>query len=129
MSAVIPDEVKEALAIGLVKFVFERYARGYSASGCVTSAAITGGLVVAADTVLDEAIEYVGGILSQFGMSYHMYDIDVVRDGLIGLMDAIVSRYFSYHNIYDTGGVTGIAKGSIYTGIVCLVGDYLSKVI
>lgn len=129
MSAVIPDELKEALAIGLVKFVFERYARGYSASGSVTSAAITSGLVVAADTVLDEAIEYVSGILTEFGLSYTMYDIDVVRDGLIGLMDAIVSRYFSYHNIYDSGGMVGLAKGSIYTGLICLVGDYLAKVV
>lgn len=129
MSAVIPDEVKEALSIALVKFIFERYGRGYGASGSVTSAAITGGLVLAADTVLDEAIEIASGVLGQFGLKYSMYDIDIIRDGMIGVLDVLISRFFSYHNIYDDGGITGLAKGGIYTGVVCVVGDYLSKVV
>lgn len=125
----VPEAAKEAAAIALTKFIFERYVTGYSTNGSLNSAGITAGIVLAVDMVGDEGVSYIEGLLSEFGISLHAYDVDVVRDMILGFVDTMVSRFFTYHNAYDDGGIVGIGKGTIYTSVICFVGDYFSKLI
>jgi hypothetical protein len=126
----LPKAAMDAVATAAANTAYETLIHGMPAADALKAGAFTGGILWLTDEFLNPVILYVERGIAMIPVinKFAIAAADIPRAVVASLLDVIVSRYLTKHNMFDyEGGILDLLYAAAHKFLIILGGEELAR--